>query len=347
MRNAQAEPHLIAFVVAGVSTVLVTRAFLALTGYPRIGGRSLHIAHVLPGGLLMLVALFLLLSYVGPAIRTTAAVLGGIGFGLFIDEVGKFVTSDNDYFYAPAAAIMYVVFAAVVLAAHALHRRHPLDPREHLANAVDQAVEGVAGGLSDHRRRTAREQLGVAHGEPAAPAASALLAACPADEVALPPLLEHARRTLRRGFDRLAGTTWVRRTVVVVLVLHLLAAVGITAAAKFGDQEQEGWLPFVGVLCGTVVSAVFVGLGMRQLRRDRREALRAFQFSVLVSLLLTRVFQFAEARFTAVGSLLFDLLLLGVLGAEAERLRREQERTEPHPAELARAAGSSRVAGDG
>ncbi len=48
--------HLTTFVVSAVSAILVTRAYLALTGYPQVGGDGgLHIAHVLPGGPLMLV----------------------------------------------------------------------------------------------------------------------------------------------------------------------------------------------------------------------------------------------------------------------------------------------------
>ena len=37
------------FLFAGIATVLITRAYLAATGYPQIGGGALHIAHVLWG----------------------------------------------------------------------------------------------------------------------------------------------------------------------------------------------------------------------------------------------------------------------------------------------------------
>lgn len=59
MRNAEAPLLLESIFIAAVASFLGIRAFLALTDYPRIGSAGIHIAHMLWGGLLMLVALML------------------------------------------------------------------------------------------------------------------------------------------------------------------------------------------------------------------------------------------------------------------------------------------------
>ena len=114
------------FLVCAVSTILIIRTDLWLTNYPQIGGHGLHIAHLLWGGLFMLVAIGTLVTFLGRSSRRTAAVVGGVGFGFFIDELGKFVTSDNNYFFKPAAAMIYVIFIVLFLVNRAMRRRRGL-----------------------------------------------------------------------------------------------------------------------------------------------------------------------------------------------------------------------------
>ena len=121
-------------------TVVLTRLYLALTGYPQIGGAVYHLAHALWGGLLLLVGGLLALLWGNRWVQQVTAVCVGVGSGLFVDEVGKFITRANDYFTPLAAPIIYVVFLAV-LGLATLARRAQLDrprPRAYAASAVVQ-----------------------------------------------------------------------------------------------------------------------------------------------------------------------------------------------------------------
>src|SRR4051812_2558514 len=95
-RNAQY--YLLITVMSFAGSVVMTRLFLGLTGYPQLGNSELHIAHVLWGGLLLFIASILPLIFANRWVYFVSAVLNGIGVGLFIDEVGKFITRSNDYF---------------------------------------------------------------------------------------------------------------------------------------------------------------------------------------------------------------------------------------------------------
>ena len=128
VRRYHAESYLLTSLVAFAVTVIVTRVYLELADYPQIGNDVLHIAHALWGGLLLFVAALLPLALANRWAIQASALLGGIGTGLFIDEVGKFITQANDYFFPPALSIIYGFFLLTVLVYLYFRRPHRLDP---------------------------------------------------------------------------------------------------------------------------------------------------------------------------------------------------------------------------
>jgi hypothetical protein len=100
VRRDHAESYLLTSLVAFGVTVIITRVFLQLTGFPQIGDSVLHIAHALWGGLLLFIAVLLPLALANRWAIQASALLGGIGIGLFIDEVGKFENPRNAMYHA-------------------------------------------------------------------------------------------------------------------------------------------------------------------------------------------------------------------------------------------------------
>ncbi|WP_243738002.1 hypothetical protein [Cellulomonas shaoxiangyii] len=338
-RDPRATRHLGTFLAVTAATVLVTRALLAASGYPQLGGGDLHVAHVLWGGLLMAVAFLLLLSFLGPVLRPIGAVLGGIGFGLFVDEVGKFVTSDNDYFYEPTAAIIYATVVALGLVVEWLHGRRPRDPREALAGAVDEAVAGVAGGFTHDARNRARTLLEEAGDVRGAAETAALLRAVPEDDDELPdPVGAVARGTVRvlHALVRARLVPWVA-----VLLLVSAAVVTITRGLlRWGDLGGLWWVA-AGVVVSGVVGVLLAVMGLLRVGRDAVDGYRWFRRSGLVSLLVTQFFLFRLSEWDASWGLLVDLLVLGVVSAELAVLRRAQEERDDARADEADAAAGA------
>jgi hypothetical protein len=121
-----ADRYLVLMIVSYIIAVVGTRWYLQLTGYPQIGGGELHIAHMLWGGLALIVAVLVVLLIAHPWAVAASAILAGAGTGLFIDEVGKFITSSNDYFYPVAAPLIYGLLLVLVLV-YVLVARRPGD----------------------------------------------------------------------------------------------------------------------------------------------------------------------------------------------------------------------------
>src|SRR2546429_9431226 len=99
-----------AFFVAAVSSILLIRIYLEAAGYPRLGGGGLHIAHVLWGGLGMLIGIVLLLVFLSSTTRFVAAIIGGGGVCAVIPQVGHVVSPPHNHFFQPTPAPVSLVF---------------------------------------------------------------------------------------------------------------------------------------------------------------------------------------------------------------------------------------------
>ncbi len=141
VKRQSAEHYVLIMLLSFAASISITRLFLQLTGYPQVGGGVLHIAHLLWGGLLLFIASLLPLIYSNRWIYSTSALLSGIGVGLFIDEVGKFITQNNNYFFQPAAPIIYSFFLVTVLVYLRVRRPPRHDARTELYKAFDTLEE--------------------------------------------------------------------------------------------------------------------------------------------------------------------------------------------------------------
>lgn len=112
----------------------------------------MHFAHVLWGGLIWFAGSLFPLIFANHRALDFSAVLTGIGVGLFIDEVGKFITQTNDYFYPAAAPIIYSFFLITLFIFSLIRKQGKLTPREKLYRALEQFEEVLEGDLSDVER---------------------------------------------------------------------------------------------------------------------------------------------------------------------------------------------------
>ena len=159
IRRLGAERYLLVTLLSFAASVALTRLFLDLTGYPRLGGEGFHIAHVLWGGLALFIAALLPLIFANRWVYLASAVLCGVGVGLFIDEVGKFITASNDYFYPLAAPIIYAFFLLVVILYLHFKQHRLKDPRSELFAVLDALEEVIESDLDEGEYQRLEERL--------------------------------------------------------------------------------------------------------------------------------------------------------------------------------------------
>jgi len=318
VRNVDAARLLDTFLVSSIASVLITRLYLHLTGYPQIGSSTLHIAHLLPGGLLMMLAILVMISSVNRSSRDISAFIGGVGFGLFWDEVGKFITRDNDYFYQPAIAIMYVFFVALYLSTRYVIRR-TYQPEDYLANALDLAMEGAIGELDPREYRKAL--LLLQHADKTHPMYAAtvqLLEQAKPTKAYHPFVIDRLSDWFHAPFRLLVGQPWYRTMLYGLFYAYGLGLVGIIAFSVFTSHHiptafflnPSADTNFVAA-ASSVAAGVLVVWGIVSLtKRQTVRALRRFESALLINVFVTQTFLFLHYQLAAIAALCIALGLL-------------------------------------
>jgi hypothetical protein len=320
-----------AFVIIAIATILITRLYLDLTGYPQIGGGDLHIAHALYGGALMMLALIIGWMALGFGARAACVVMGGIGFGLFLDEVGKFVTKDNDYFYGPSAEIMYILVVVILVGARVVRDFRPLSAQECLASAAGIAADGVARGLAAHRR-----EVGLALVDRAAETGADRDDARRVRELleAVDPAPDRLRRLQHGALALIPNVFRSPRWVPVVgwlLVLGSfftasLGALGAALGGYFYEHEHVS-VALDGLNIASVIlfaSAVLtLGIALPAMVARRRTnavwPLRWLRNAALIFTLLNALVDFATEGFAALIALSIGLFAMAILSYQLDR----------------------------
>lgn len=321
LRNIEGGDLVESFLVAAVSTILTIRLFLELTGYPILAGGVYHIAHLLWGGLLMMLAIFALLLFLNKEAKQFAAIIGGIGFGFFIDELGKFITKNNDYFFQPAIGIMYVIFVLLFLGLRMLEQRAIFSAKDYAANALESSKELILYDLDEQERARALRFLDQADQEnPAVRHLTRLLLNADVRADKRPSIFARLRREFRNRYIRLIHHPWFVRTLIALFIAGSLYEVGTAIrTVRFADSFND-W----GQILSSVLSGIFVLAGvLALLRRQRLASYHFFKRATLISIFLTQFFLFLKEQLSAVSALAISLAILATLSqwiAEEEGL---------------------------
>lgn len=351
IRREFADQYLENVIVAFAVTLLGIRLFLELTGYPQIGGGGLHIAHAIWGGLFLMVAALLALLFRNHTLLNLSSVLTGIGWAFFIDEVGKFITADNDYFFRPAAPLIYLTFLALWFVATRvpwgddLHAQiyHVLDRFEEVIEAsVDPddltMIKERLVQLSQDRKDSVTDEL-----------ARALLHFVESEDIrtreAQPSRLSRLWGRTRRSVDGYLMSAQARRTgfplalalygfvLLLNLGAHLLALwrpdwAGTLLAGLDVDPLSSPANTFLFGLMNAlrIVVVLHLWVAALRLRFGRSSGWQVAHRGLVLSVIAADVIAFYFSQFSAATIAVVDVLLLNAVNHVRHYLSRETPR---------------------
>jgi hypothetical protein len=260
--------------------------------------------------------------------------------GLFIDEVGKFITQSNNYFTPAAAPIIYALFLATVLVYLRVRRPAKSDVRGEMYRAFEQMPGVLDREMSRHDLNALSRRLALAQTSAKDPATRVLAAAMLAYvEGERPHIVEPQPGRMQCAFQTVkawAGRVFTRRRlraflafalvvfgIYSVLDMALLAFLALAPSsgatevlrslispgelAALGDKI---WFSVRAVLEGGVGIALLAGGSLIALRKEWRGVSYAVG-ALIVDLAAVNLLVFYQDQWKALIGIAIDYILLG------------------------------------
>jgi hypothetical protein len=258
--------------------------------------------------------------------------------GLFIDEVGKFITQTNDYFYQPAAPIIYAFFLMCVFVFLRVNQPPPRGTRQELYAALEAIEEVLDQDLDAGERKALEERLRFVAEQKDHPAlahlAQEMLEFLTSDWISIAPTPhDRLREWQERFFETEAHYLNRPRTRAVLMVglgvLGLASIVNffrlilpdvapapfrsspilLSAGGLIPSQSFVYWYSFLGVFHGITGLLLLAGVAMLVIRRENL-ALHVSYYVLLVHLTILDLLMFYYFQFDTI---LFAILQFGLV----------------------------------
>ncbi len=330
-RQEQNGQYLATVWLSGIISVLCTRLFLRISGYPTIGRGVWHLSHAIWGGIAMCIGMFMALGFYGRRTKQISAVIFGLGMGMFFDEIGKLVTRDYNYFFKPTGMIIYILFLSLFALYRMLQKKQTKGPVYTLYSILDRIGELAEDDLDEREQKSLLlliDRLKESDGSRFANLADGFRSGV----LGWKTKKYQTNKWLawwRNGRRTIYKTLFKRKSVLTLLSIlaigySVLAAVDTVLLIQnranpnllrviYGEYGPNGqielFLLALKIISDGVTGVFFIlGIIMVIFKRSRR-GLMLFCRGLMIHIGLTSVFRFYFEQFSAVFGLLFSLIL--------------------------------------
>ena len=299
------------FLISAVFSFLGIRAFLTITGFPQVSGGDFHIAHILWGGILMALGLFIVFTYLGYTARIIAAIIGGIGFGAFVDELGKVITTDNNYFYEPTVALIYLIFVIIFLVIKLLQSKLRYSDKTYHINAFEYLSDILYQDFDESERQKVLSYLrtgknpelfikkiaGLIHERPFKPAKTSIF-----DKFII--------KLKKISFKLIKSAKFQK----LIIVYFIFSSITGFIFASFSFFLSEPKFSDYGYFTSVLAANTFAFIGIFYLiKKNKLAAYKMFIYSLLISIFISQFFLFISDQFLALITLMIHIIIYIVI----------------------------------